>query len=189
MLISDSSNRRPLYPRLCPEWGVRDFHDCCIPGFPGKSRGIFMAELRALLHTPRGILKMYKKHTEEGHDFLDRRPLYPRLCPGKSRKPRIQRLKIPIVRFPRGNRERCHIWPRGVTFSRFPGFLGIFPGPEMSDLALQRYFLYFLQIYFCKSARSTGILGFQRKSKSICNGFDLTALLFRFSILKIGIEF
>ena len=80
----------------------------------------------------------------------------------------------------RNSSEKCLIWPCGAAFSRFSGFPGIFRGSEMSNLALQRYFFNFLTFQKSKSVRSTGILEFQLLSKSICNGFGLTALLFQF---------
>ena len=123
--------------------GIQDSHGRCIPGFFRIPRGILTAGLRALFALLRFLEENVQKCTGEGHRNLGRRPLYPRFCPGNPGKPRIQRPRIEKSSISSGNRGKRHIWPRGATFSRFPGFPGIFPVEKIPDLTLQHYFFNF----------------------------------------------
>ena len=158
-----------------------DLDGRCIPGFLGLLEEYLWSNSVHFLHISGNPGKKCKKCTEEGRRIPRRRSLYPRFAWDSGVKTSDTKAVFEEYRwFPRIPRESVVFGLAALPFldfQEFPGFPGVRKGRIWSYCAT---FCKFCICKNAKSARSTGILDFPGKPKSIYNGFGLTALLFQF---------
>ena len=172
----------PLYPRFCPESRTLEYLWPLYTRISRNTRGIFMGELRALFTLFPGSRENVQK-VHRGRRWNSRTTAFvSEVLPGKSSKTSDTKDFLEeflgILRIPR---ESVRFDLVVLPFLEIREFRGIPGGSKRPDWLYSATFSLFHKVKSAKSARGTGILGFQGKLKSICNGFGLTALLFQFS--------